>query len=115
MLCLASTGSARAHDNPLQTFAACAGRLSATMEHQWLLSDPNSDRTAAQRAAMLSLVEATMTPDEGRTVLNWRIASKRAHAVRLTRATFNDDVEDATWALNRAEAELAACTGLLLS
>ncbi len=74
-----------------------------------------SDRTEAQRASMLSLVEAIMTPDQGRDVLNWRIDAKQAHAVLLTRATFNDDADDAAWALNRAEAYLAACTGLLLS
>ncbi|MEM9427292.1 MAG: hypothetical protein AAGA06_11385 [Pseudomonadota bacterium] len=115
LLCLASAGSARAHDDPLQTFSSCVGRLSATMEHQWLLSDPMSDRTEAQRAAMLSLVEAIMPAGDGRHVLAWRIAAKRAHAVLLTRATFNDDAADAAWALTRAEAELAACTRLLLS
>ena len=104
-----------AHDDPLQTFASCAGRLSAEMEHQWLMSDPATDRTEAQRASMLSLVEAIMTPDQGRDVLTWRIDAKQAHAVLLTRATFNDDADDAAWALNRAEAYLAACTGLLLS
>ena len=105
---------ATAGDNPLRTFAACAGRLSATMEHQWLLSDPTSDRTAAQRAAMISLIEATMSPEQGRDVLAWRIDAKQAHSVLLTRATFNDDPEDALWARNRAVAQLAACTGLLL-
>ena len=85
------------------------------MEHQWLLSDPNADRTEAQRAAMLSLVDAIMVPEQGRDILNWRIASKQAHAVLLTRATFNEDREDATWAIERAEAQIAACTGLLLS
>ena len=78
------------------------------------MSDPASDRTEDQRAAMLSLVEAIMTPDQGRDVLTWRIDAKQAHAVLLSRATFNDNPADATWALQRAEAELAACTGLLL-
>ena len=85
------------------------------MEHQWLMSDPNADRTEDQRAAMLSLVDAIMAPDQGRDVLAWRIEAKQAHAVLLTRATFNADSEDATWALQRAQTELAACTGLLLS
>ena len=104
-----------AKDDPLRTFASCVGRLSAEMEHQWLLSDPASDRTKSQRAAMLSLVEATMAPDQRRDVLNWRIDAKQAHAVLLTRATFNTDANDAAWALARAEKQLAACTGLLLS
>lgn len=101
--------------DPLRTFAACAGRLSAVMEYQWLVSDPASDRTKAQRAAMLSLVDAIMAPDQGRDVLSWRIDAKQAHAVLLTRATFNDDQDDATWALAQAETHLAQCTGLLLS
>lgn len=115
VLSLASATPAFAFDNPLHTFASCAGRLSAQMEHQWLLSDPASDRTEAQRAAMLSLIDAIMTPEQGRDVLNWRIDAKQAHAVLLTRATFNDDAADARWAERRAVAELAACTGLLLS
>ncbi|MEM7717998.1 MAG: hypothetical protein AAF222_02250 [Pseudomonadota bacterium] len=85
------------------------------MEHQWLMSDPASDRTKARRAAMLALVEATMAPDQGRTVLAWRIEAKQAHAVLLTRSTFNHDASDAAWALQRAETHLARCTGLLLS
>lgn len=100
---------------PLRTFAACAGRLSATMEHQWLMSDPSSDRTKAQRTAMLSLVEAVMAPDQGPLVLGWRIDAKQAHAVLLTRATFSDDASDAEWALQQAETQVAHCTGLLLS
>ncbi|MEM6385268.1 MAG: hypothetical protein AAF718_03425 [Pseudomonadota bacterium] len=100
---------------PLRTFASCAGRFSATMEHQWLISDPSSDRTEAQRSAMLSLVDAVMRPDQGRDVLIWRIEAKQAHAVLLTRATFNQDRADATWASEQAEMHLAHCTGLLLS
>ncbi|MCG6882246.1 MAG: hypothetical protein LJE62_00665 [Silicimonas sp.] len=85
------------------------------MEHQWLLSDPASDLTKVQRAAMISIVEAIMMPEQGRDVLAWRINAKQAHAVLLTRATFNNDAADARWARTRADAQLAACTGLLLS
>ncbi len=102
-------------DDTLRTFASCAGRLSATMEYQWLMSHPDADRTEAQRGAMLSLVDALMAPGQGRDVLSWRVDAKQAHAVLLTRATFNHDAEDAAWALARAETQLAACTGLLLS
>lgn len=114
-LALLPAGGVFAHDNPLQTFAACAGRLSAVMEHQWLMQDPTSEATEAQRATMLTLVDAIMTPDQGRDVLSWRVDAKQAHAVLLKRATFNPDRTDAAWALRRADAELAACTGLLLS
>lgn len=112
---LVPTTAAWAYDDPLRTFADCAGRLSATMEHQWLLSDPASDRTQAQRAAMLSLIEAIMAPNQAPDVLTWRIDAKQAHAILLDRATFNDDAEDAAWALSRAEQQVATCTGLLLS
>ena len=105
----------RASEDVVWTFASCTGRLSAQMEHQWLMSDPTSDQTAARRAAMISLLEATMAPDQGRTVLSWRIEAKHAQAQLLTRAHFNNDDEDAAWAQNRAEAEIAACNGLLLS
>ncbi len=115
LLGLLPVAPAFAYDDPLRTFASCAGRLSAEMEHQWLMSDPASDRTEAQRAAMISLIDAIMAPGQGRDVLHWRIDAKQAHAVLLTRATFNDDEDDAAWALARAEAQLAACTGLLLS
>jgi hypothetical protein len=106
---------ASAGDDPLRTFASCAGRLSAQVEHQWLMSDPASERTEAQRAAMISLLEAIMPSDAARQVLAWRIDAKQAQAVLLTRATFNDDAGDAAWAARRAEMQVAACTGLLLS
>lgn len=106
---------ALAEDDPLRTFAACAGRLSAQMEHQWLVSDPASDRTETQRDAMIALLDAIMPPEAARRVLAWRIDAKHAQAVLLTRATFNDDPADAAWAARRADMEVAACTGLLLS
>ena len=115
MLGLLPAGAFAMESDPLRTFASCAGRLSATMEHQWLMSDPTSDRTQAQRAAMLSLVDAVMAPGQGSQVLTWRIEAKQAHAVLLTRAAFGQDADDATWALQKAEAHLAQCTGLLLS
>ena len=106
--------SAVASDGIHWTFANCAGRLSAQMEHQWLINDANADRTKAHRAAMIALLEATMPRDGGRDVLARRIEAKQAQAVLLTRATFNDDADDAQWALRRAEMEIAHCVGMLL-
>ncbi len=37
-------------DNQLLQFATCAGRLSALMEHQWLIDGPASERTATEVA-----------------------------------------------------------------
>lgn len=56
---------AREMDPIAREFAYCVGRLSATMEHQWLLSDPASDLTERQRGAMISLLETVSPPDQG--------------------------------------------------
>ena len=101
-------------DDQLRTFAACAGRLSAVMEYQWMFDGPASDRTKAQRAAVLELIDAIMPPDRGAEVLHWRISAKLAQSALLTRATFNDDPVDAQWAEQRAAGQLADCTGFLL-
>lgn len=114
-LAAATAGPLRAGQDMHWTFADCAGRLSALMEHQWLMGDPRADQTKAQRAAMIGLMEATMPPHEGREVLARRIEAKQAQAVLLTRATFNRDSADADWALRRAEMQISACVGLLLS
>lgn len=115
LLAVAPSAAAAVPNETLRAFATCAGRYSATMEYQWLMSDPAADQTEARRAAMLSLIDAIMTRNDGRSVLAWRIDAKQAHAVLLTRSTFNSDEADAAWALRRAEAQLATCTGLLLS
>lgn len=99
----------------LQTFAACAGRLSAVMEYQWMFDGEASERTALQRAAVLDLVDAIMEPDMGRDVLHWRLSAKQAQFVLLTRGTFNEDAQDAAWAMAEAKRYERACTGLLLS
>ena len=108
------SGQAEAEPDIFWTFANCAGRLSALMEHQWLMGDPASDRTQAQRRAMIALLEATTPTDHLQPTLARRIEAKEAQARLLTRATFNDDADDAGWALRRSEAEIAACVGLLL-
>lgn len=100
--------------HPVVTFATCAGRLSAMMEHQWMFDGPASERTEAQRAAMIGLLEAVMPAEHGRTVLHLRIEAKMAQAALLSRASFNTDDADARRALALAELRLAECTGMLL-
>lgn len=102
-------------EQQLRTFAACAGRLSAVMEYQWMFDGPASEQTKTQRAAVIDLVEAIMPPDRGREVLQWRISAKMAQSALLTRAVFNDDPNDAAWASAQAARFERACTGLLLS
>ncbi|WP_323765293.1 hypothetical protein [Marinovum sp.] len=104
-----------APDHPVIAFATCAGRLSATMEHQWMFDGPGSERTEAQRAAMISLLEAVMPAELGREVLHLRLEAKFAQAALLARARFNDDAEDAVRAGALAGLRLAECTGMLLS
>lgn len=116
LLCAAgSIGPVWAGDDLLRTFAGCAGRLSAQMEHEWLMSDAAAAQTEQRRAAMISLMEAMMPKGRGRDVLNWRIEAKMAQATLLTRSTFNDDEDDAAWAQRRAETMIATCNGLVLS
>ena len=97
--------------DPLRFFASCTGRLSAQMEHQWLLQDEAAEQTEATRATMIELVQATMNPGEGRKVLAWRVDAKLAHAALLARATFEDD----PWAAGQAERLMLSCTSLLVS
>lgn len=106
---------ARASDDLLRTFSVCAGRLSAQMEHQWLMQDPEAERTEQVRAAMLELV-SLVGPDEATraAALNIRVSAKHAQSLLLARATFNADAADAAWARRRAEDEIAACASLLL-
>ena len=74
-----------------------------------------SEKTQADRAAELDLIAAVMEPDQGREVLQWRLEAKQAQSVLLTRATFNDDEDDAAWAHGQALQYQQTCSGLLLS
>ncbi|MDF1873923.1 hypothetical protein [Vannielia sp.] len=111
LACHPPAASADALEN---RFTACTGRLSALMEHQWLIASPEADRTKARRDAMISLLEAVMPKNRGREVLARRIEAKYAQSVLLTRATFGQNAEDAAWAQRRAEAEIAQCAALLI-
>jgi len=100
--------------DPLRTFAACAGRLSAQMEFEWMFDGPASEATKARREVVLEILDAMMPPDAGRTVLNWRIESKMAHASLLTRSKFDHDPRFALRAERLAARNLANCDALLL-
>ncbi len=115
---LASAAPAGAASPPLDPltldFATCAGRLSALMEHQWLLGDPASDTTEAHRAAMVELLDAVMPLGAEATVLSHRLFAKSAMAKLLARAERDVSSGSRHWARSRAEAEIAACEGLML-
>lgn len=99
----------------METFAACTGRLSAELEHAWLMGEEGEASLAAQRSAFIEILSAITPPDESRRALSVRIDAKQAHAVILTRATFADDPSQIQWATAQARLHLRACTDLLLS
>lgn len=101
--------------DPAITFATCTGRLSAQMEHQWIVDPPASDRTRDQRARMIELLDAVTSPGEGRRVLNRRVEAKMAQAQLLTRARYDAHPAQAARAQRLADRELSACLSLLLS
>ncbi len=96
-------------------FATCTGRLSAQMEFQWLLGDAAADRTEAERATMISLLDSVTPAHRRSDALARRIEAKHAQARLLTRATFNPDASDAAWAADRAAQEIGRCRALILS
>lgn len=99
-------------DDPLRFFATCAGRLSALMEHQWLVDGPASDATKARRAALLEVVEAMMPPGSETQVMAWRVEAKAAHAALLGQSRQGDPATMAR-AARRAQALETACTAYL--
>ena len=85
------TVSPASADPLLREFSVCAGRLSALMEHQWLVDGPASEATSRQRDAMLALVEAVLPPEAAPRAMHWRIEAKVAQAALLNRARFAKD------------------------
>ncbi len=102
-------------DNQLLQFATCAGRLSALMEHQWLIDGPASERTAKEVAAFSDLVQALIAPDQGRRVLALRIEAKVAQRALLMQADFGRDPRLTAHAARRAAELIGACRAIALS
>ncbi len=113
------TGSAIALPQDAQTraktFATCAGRMSALMEHQWMFDGAASDRTERVRAGFVALVDATLGgPVTGRQALAWRIDAKMAQARLLQLAQFGTDDRLRRQAKRSAWLYLSECESLLL-
>lgn len=108
------TANADQPDPLVMTFATCTGRLSALMEHQWLIGSPDADRTQHRRAQMETLLFSTMAKGTGRLVLARRIEAKFALAALLTRVTFTQNPTESAWAASRVEVQIASCDSLLL-
>lgn len=97
-----------------KTFATCAGRYSAELEHAWLMGAPDAAELEQRRQQFVGLIEAVLLDDQQRLALNQRVLAKAAHRQLLTQATFSQDASLRTWALTRARSETAYCRGLLL-
>jgi hypothetical protein len=98
-------------DAPYLLFATCAGRLSALMEHQWLVDGPASDITRAERDAMVDLAEAAAPDGMAEVMMSWRVQAKAAQAALLRLTVFDTDRTGP--ALRRSNQLLDACRALM--
>ncbi len=110
-----ATGATAQTADPLYPFATCTGRLSALVEHQWMMSDPGSDASAAVRDSLSALTEAVLAEGQRRQAMEWRLNAKIAAAGLLNRATFVSDSVQAARASQRAAAMIEACRALVLA
>lgn len=99
--------------DPLYLFATCTGRLSALIEHQWLLSDPGSGQTDHLRQSMIDLMEAAQPAHPGPQAMAWRLEAKVAAAALLQRATFGTTPAHQAMAQRQINALIAGCRALL--
>ena len=97
----------------LPQLAACTGRLSALMEHQFLADGPASEATRRQRDGLADILAAVTPAGAEVRVMAWRVEAKAAHAALLRQARFGPD--PGGLAALRAERLVVRCTGLLLS
>lgn len=104
-----------AETDPLPLFATCTGRLSALVEHQWLMQDPASDATERLRDQMADLLASVTAPVAAAHAMDLRLQAKAAEAALLSLATFSTEPAFAGQARQRAIALTDACTALLLS
>lgn len=109
-----SIGLLHAETDMVKSFAGCAGRFSAEMEHAWLLNDPKAQDYELLRGGFVSLLEATVTAEEAELVLSHRVNSKHAHARLLHTATFGSDITAASAARQTASDLLDQCSLLIL-
>lgn len=95
-----------------RALAACAGRLSALTEFQWLTDGPASDATARERDAMVTLAEAAAAPGMQVQLMDWRITAKAAQAALLRQAAFGRDPLGV--AARRSDELIAGCRAMVL-
>ncbi|WP_170610735.1 hypothetical protein [Ruegeria arenilitoris] len=112
-LCV-SAANLYADDELVKSFASCAGRYSAEIEHAWLLDDPNAKQYEMKRKGFVSLLNATIESDNAQHVLSHRVNAKHAHSALLQTGTFGSDAATSTAARRTAARLLYQCNLLLL-
>ena len=111
---LAPVALAASTDELHSAFATCTGRLSAQAEHERSHDAPHLQNTETLLGHFRDLLDATSETVNWRDSIDMRVRAKLAHKAILTRATLNDNPQDAAWAENRAQREIARCRNLLL-
>jgi hypothetical protein len=110
---LAAAGPPAAADTLALRFAACAGHLTATVEHRWLWGfDPSG--AERDRDALIALAEAAAAPVERVAATAALVEARAAMAALLSQAAFAPDPARRAAAAARAEALAAACAALVL-
>ncbi|MEP2889906.1 hypothetical protein [Tateyamaria sp.] len=108
------TGAAHANDDLVLVFAGCAGRMSAEMEHAWLVNDARADTWQTQRQRFVGILQAIMPRDRARETLSHRVEAKLAHSAILTTAKFGTDPRRSRLAKKQARIQVQSCQAMLL-
>lgn len=111
---LAPGSLAAATDELYSAFATCTGRLAAQAEHERDQDAPNLQQTETLLGHFRDLLEATSANGDWRDSIGMRVRAKLAHRAILTRAAVSENPQDAAWAENRAQREIAQCRSLIL-
>lgn len=99
-----------------QVFAACLGRYSAQMEHEWLTgADGESPRSRRALFEMMLETVAETSGFSGPEILDIRIRAKLAQAHLLQIATFHTDPDRQRRAAAAARLAIRPCEALIIA
>ncbi|MEL7026538.1 MAG: hypothetical protein AAGO57_04810 [Pseudomonadota bacterium] len=104
-----------AEQNLMRDFATCTGRLSAEVEHSWLVATVQADRNAVMYANMASLLAAVTAPEDEIRARALRIDAKAAHSQLLLQSAFGWNAEQRQFAERRARELTMSCSALILA
>lgn len=106
--------AAAAEDTLIREFATCTGRLSAEVEHSWLMHTDEAERKSSLYRNMTALLDAVTASEDARRILAIRIEAKAAHGHLLLQSAFGHDEVLRKNARVRAEELLGMCSSLIL-